>query len=741
MESKVISSKQYTIVELILNNQLGSAFGELTEIAYASRQGELITSLENLEQTYQSVLKYSFGYAKDPERNKIFASLKRNLIELTDDIAEHLKESSDEWLLLLQRNGNKLFGCNEQEMGSIVDRMAIEKEFDALLDETNTKTEKSDQSPCDYNSSLADIFDVLWLTNNYGAGEKEMAIRLFNSKNIPWHDKALIVSAIILSGLRHFDHTKVELLFHIYNLSENQIYQRALTGLFLILLTYESRINLYPEIENRIKSIEDSDLFARRFEQVILQYIRAQETEKVTAKVQNEIIPEVMKLRPEIEEKLRLDEIINKENQEDKNPDWEKFFGDTPNVYKKLEEFSNMQMDGSDVLMGAFSMLKRFGFFEKFTNWFLPFYKNHPEITKSIKGVASENYDWNTFFEGIEQAPVMCNSDKYSFAFNLGFMPDMQKSMMLDLFNSELQQMKEVAEVENKHNSTAVDKMVFAQYLQDLYRFYKLHPKRDSFKDIFRLDLSVEKSKFLSQIFTEKHYRNIAEFYFQKDYFQKAIDLFGLIPPENQSFEVLEKTGFCYQKLNQFYQAIELYKRAEILDTKRIWLHRKLGYCYRSLGEFDKAIEHYKKVEYAEPDNLEVQAFLGQLYIDKEDYEIALKFYFKVEYLKPDLIKVQRPIAWCNFRLNKTEQALHYFKKVTDTEGKRADYLNLGHCYWVTGNLSEAMESYRMAIKLSGNNIQWFKTALLKDAIYLKGYGIDELDVTLMADYLTFRPE
>jgi hypothetical protein len=156
-----------------------------------------------------------------------------------------------------------------------------------------------------------------------------------------------------------------------------------------------------------------------------------------------------MKLKPDIEEKLKLDELLSKDEFEDKNPDWENFFSDSPDVYKKLEEFSSMQMDGSDVFMGAFSMLKRFGFFEQLSNWFLPFYQEHPEIQKATSGV-DDKFDWKGFFEGIEKAPVMCNSDKYSFCFNIGFMPDMQKSMMLDLFSMELKQMSELSEDEKK---------------------------------------------------------------------------------------------------------------------------------------------------------------------------------------------------------------------------------------------------------------------------------------------------
>lgn len=736
MELKSIIEKQNEIISLILRNNLGLAFKALSELAYTSRQGEYISEMDNLNQTYKNLLKYSFGKVKDPERDKILSNLKRRMIELTDDISAGITEAGNEWLLSIKKSEGQFFHLSEHEKSALIDEMADEIEFSSLLKQVEEVKNSSRDGHIKYTDTLLKVFNVLWLTNNYSEGEKLIASRLLEAANIPWYDKSIIISAVTLSALRHFDHVKIELLLNAYNRSENQVLQRALVGIVIVLFVYQDRLKLYTEIENRLKAIEDPEKLSRRVEQIILQYIRAQETEKVTEKIQKEIIPEVMKLRPEIEEKLRLDELLNKESLEDKNPDWEQFFNDTPDIYKKLEEFSTMQMDGSDVFMGAFSMLKRFGFFEGISNWFLPFYKDHPEIQKSVSGV-SETFNWNSFFESIEEAPVMCNSDKYSFAFNLGFMPDMQKTMMLEFFNAELNQMKEVTKEDNKNNSTAVDKTIFAQYMQDLYRFFKLHPQRNNFYDIFRLKLNVHSSYFLSQVLNGKKLRQIGEFYFQKNYYQQALNIFSYLYKENQSFELLEKIGFCYQKLNQFPIAIDFYRKAEILETNRIWLQKKLGYCYHKTMQFDKAVEYYKRVESAEPDNLEVQAFLGQLYIDMEDYETALKYYFKVEYLKPDLIKVQRPIAWCSFLLLKTDQALRYFKKVVESDGKRTDYLNLGHCYWALGKLTEAIDSYRIALNLSGRDIKWFINSMTKDEIYLKSYGIENLDVILMADYIT----
>jgi tetratricopeptide (TPR) repeat protein len=735
MEIKIAEKKQKRVLDATLNNKILDSIKEISELVYTTRDGKYISELENLEQTYRNILKYSFGYATDPEREKIFKSLKRKIIELNDDVVANIVESGNNWYAIQKKSDIVSLKLGEQEKSELIDEMSVEREFSSFLKEVESIDDSNLEGQTKYNNTLEQVFHILWLTNRYSEGEKVLAKKTIEANHIPVYDKCLIVSAITLSNLRHFDHTKAEILFDIYSSGEVVVKHRALVGLAFTILQYENRLSLYPELMNRLKSYEDPKELGNQLEQIILQIIRAQETEKVTQKIQEEIIPEVMKLRPDIEEKLKLDELLDKDNMEDKNPDWQEFFSDTPDVYKKLEEFSMMQMDGSDVFMGAFSMLKRFGFFEKLTNWFLPFYKEHPEIQKSIKGV-EDNFDWDGFFEGIEQAPVMCNSDKYSFSFNIGFMPDMQKSMMLDMFSAELQQMKEVTMEESKHNSKAQDKIYFTQYIQDLYRFFKLHPQKSSFQDVFKQDLDIANSEVFSLVLSEENIRNVGEFYFQNDYFEKAKQIFFKLLKKERKFELIEKIGFCFQKIGNFEEAINYYKQAEIIETNRTWLHKKLGYCYRSIGEFDKAIEYYTKVEYLEPENLEVQILLGQLNIDKEEYDTALKYYFKVEYLKPDLVKVQRPIAWCSFLLNKTEQAIRYFKKVIDTEGQRSDFLNLGHCLWVKGDIQDAIGNYREAVKRSGGDTGWFSKAISSDTLYLKKFGIDALDISLMADYV-----
>ena len=71
-----------------------------------------------------------------------------------------------------------------------------------------------------------------------------------------------------------------------------------------------------------------------------------------------------------------------------------------------------MQMDGTDIFMGTFSMLKKFDFFNVLKNWFLPFYASNKELQEELSKEPAE-FDKGTFTESLEAAPFICNSDKY----------------------------------------------------------------------------------------------------------------------------------------------------------------------------------------------------------------------------------------------------------------------------------------------------------------------------------------
>jgi tetratricopeptide (TPR) repeat protein len=625
----------------------------------------------------------------------------------------------------------------KSESDEMIEKLEFEREVQQILGIRSSKKPSANHESASYDRSLGNIFELIWLTDKFGEAEIELINKIRTTKSIPWHDKSILVSALTLSLIRHFDSNKIMLLIDFYEDGENQVWQRALVGWITGLYAFDSRLKYYPEIIDRLKSMQGDQMLIENVEMVVIQFIKAKETEKITKKIREEILPEVLKMKSKLEEKLDLENITSLTSFEEKNPEWENFFKDSPDVYQKFEEFSSMQLDGADVFLSAFAMLKQFDFFEKISNWFLPFYKENELIKKSLENIR-ENLDVNLFAEGLEKTSFMCNSDKYSFCLNVKHLPSPQKSMMTELFNMELKAMNEMKEDDELINKSASNKAVITQYFQDLYRFFKLHPWKNDFDDIFNLNLEMYNAEFF-QILVEENriFRNIGEFFFEKNYFREALDIFlNCQVQEENNHELFEKTAFCYQQTGDFHKALEFYHKAEYLEKNKMWLYNKIALCYRKVKNYHKAVEYYLEAEKLKSDDLQVQALIGHTYMELEDYETALKYYFKVEYHDSENHKIQRPIAWCYFILGKLEKARKYLRKTISKESNKNDLMNLGHIEWSLGNKKDAIESYRQSIKKSKHDYEWFTRVFEEDKKYLLKNGIHPFDTILMLDYL-----
>ena len=60
----------------------------------------------------------------------------------------------------------------------------------------------------------------------------------------------------------------------------------------------------------------------------------------------------------------------------------------------------------------------------------------------------------------------------------------------------------------------------------------------------------------------------------------------------------------------------------------------------------------------------------------------------------------------------------------------------MGHCYWASGNVEKALDTYREAVRHSGRDERWFRETFLKDEKHLKSKGFSDLDMSLMIDYV-----
>lgn len=729
MTFKELNTRYQRVFEYISKSRIKDALDALGYLCNHCRNLDYRLQLDNHSDTYLNMLKYAFEFSDDPQKEKVYSRLVRDIISLADDVKEDIIRSNNllSYYRLYPYPENRLESAITS-VDSLIDQLLLQSKEEGSIGEVYSGSQ--------YQEHVKEMFTIVWQADKLKDVEIEILKKISETRALAWYDKCILVSALTISLIRHFDSAKVDILFRFYESGEKQVWQRALVGLIIGLTFHDNRISYFPEILQRLKALQGSKQAGRNVETIIQQFTKARETEKITRKIQQEILPEMIRIKSKLEEKLDLENLLSTMNPEDKNPEWATFFKDSPDVYGKLEEFTNLQMEGADVFLGAFAMLKHFEFFSEFRNWFMPFYKENEHIAESFKGV-NEGVNLQQLGEGIEKSNFLCNSDKYSFCLNIKHMPAFQKTTVMELFNMELKAMNEMAVEDEMINTDSSTKVIITQYFHDLYRFYKLHPSRTEFDDIFKMPVPIYEAQFFKYWIDDSSVmRNIGEFFFEKNYFRDALGIFSKIVQSSHNHELYEKIGYCFQQLGDFDKALEYYHKAELLDKNKLWLINHIAWCYKKKGEFELAIGYYIEAEKLEPENLQVQAYLGHIYMETGEYGKALRYYFKVEYLQPDNMKVYRPISWCSFMLGKFDNSAKYLEKTLEHGATRNDYMNLGHIYWCKNNRQKAIQNYRSCLRISGSDMDWFSKVFLDDSKYLELHGIRAIDIPLMIDYI-----
>ncbi len=705
-----------------------------------SSLGDLRDEYDNIVMTYRNMLSYTIEGINDPERNKIYLKLIQSILGLADrlrqDILSHYSGWHTYWVMQQTLKEQKLTG---KTLVETVDDLMFKSELDEWLKLSNEiNPDPESELSLKHKELIRKIFNHLWLTDYYGDAEDSLVRIIMSSGKFRWFESSLFVSAITLSALRTFQAEKLFCLIGFYEAGLDQVMERALSGLILNLHYFNSRIPLYPEIISKITEMSKESRFREHCRIIILQTIRSRETENLSKKLNDEILPKVAKLRPRIEEKLDLDNILPKDKYEEKNPDWSDMFSDSEEIFKTMEELTNLQMEGADVYMSAFANLKHFDFFKDFYNWFVPFYPDH-EVINEIFHDEILGPGTNELAEALYKTPFICNSDKYSLLLNLKYLPSSQKTMMLKVFRMELDGLQQLEGEEAAADPYRGFRTNVTQYLQDIYRFFKLSPYRKEFEDLFLGKLDIYNSEvFRITCNAHEAEAGLADYFFSKNYYSDALDLFIRMAKEKpDDSQLYEKIAFCFQQEENYEEALRYYQRAELIDRK-IWTLKKIGLCLRRLDRKEEALDYYLQAGLMDPEDMHTAIMTGHCYLDLRDYENALKYYFRVEYTDPGNLKILRPIAFCYFALGRFSDSEKYYERLSSGKLNAHDYINRGHLSLCRGKKKEAIDFYRLGINSGEISLEEFMTTFEEDQPLLLSLGVNREDLPILLDYLLF---
>jgi tetratricopeptide (TPR) repeat protein len=740
MDANKVIQQHKRLCRLVSEKKIKQSLDILEDMISISSLGDLRDEYNNIVMTYRNMLSYTIEGINDPERNKIYLKLIQSILGLSDhvrqDILSHYSGWHTYWVKQQTEKEQKLTGKTIVET---VDDLMFKSELDEWLklsNEINPNPES--EITMKHKQLIKNIFNHLWLTDYYGEAENSLVSIIMNSGKFRWHEASIFVSAITLSALRTWQTEKLHHLMDIYEANQEHVMGRSLSGLILNLHYYNGRILLYPEISERINKLSKDRGFREHCRIIVLQTIRSRETENLSKKLHDEILPKVAKLKPRIEEKLDLDNILSKDKNEEKNPDWSEMFSDSEEIFKTMEELTKLQMEGADVYMSAFANLKHFDFFKDFQNWFVPFFPDHEVVNEIFKDEVL-GPGTNELAEALYKTPYICNSDKYSLLLNLKYLPSSQKTMMLKVFRMELEGLQQLDDDEAVTDPYKNFRISVTQYLQDIYRFFKLSPYRKEFEDLFTGKLDIYNSEFFRMTCNASESEaGLADYFFSKNYYEDALALFiRQVNEKPADSQLYEKIGYCYQQGGEYEEALRFYRRAELIDRKA-WTLKKIGLCLRRLGKHEEALEYYLQAGLKEPENVHTTIMTAHCYLDLKNYEAALKYYFRVEYNEPGNLKILRPIAFCYFALGRFDDSEKYYERLSSEKLNAHDYINKGHLALCRGKKKEAIDFYRLSINSGEISKEEFMVIFTEDQSLLISLGANPDDLPILLDYLLF---
>ncbi len=663
-----------------------------------------IQRCEELETLCRQMLKYSLGDYEDPERGKIVAQLHMGVCELVDDIVEAIELQN----MHLVRPDVQFMGLKSELLYT-----------SQVFDEERAKEH-------------IEVFRNVWLKGRLTVDERRELITFIENGEIELTMRVMVVSALMLKGLRMYDKSVLMIYIALWDTVEAQIKARVIVGMLMILSVYASRVERDVELKDKIERLFADEKFSVNADKAYKYIINTFGTDKVTKKITTEIYPEIFKSGAKLHQMLK-EEGGDAMNDDEFNPKWEKALMDDEGVSAKLREFGDMQMQGADVYMSTFSSMKGYAFFNELAHWFMPFDVKQGDVARMMADMP----DVLRFFA---ESTHICNSDKYSFFYSIAQIPAANFKSMMTGMGADAEAVREDLDSESwKNNPEKLYAVEVRNYVLDLFRFYRLYSRRKEFVNPFDFIDKFESDGWLFGLMGLDLKKSVCKYLFEVEKFAEARCFFEYLDAQ-QVWDAYfyQQMGYCYQQLGEWNDAVGCYEKADLLESNDVWTLKRKALCYRRLERWNEAIECYEAILKLKEEDVATMLNLANMYVSIDDFEKARMLLYKVDYLRPNNYKAMSGLAWCLFVGGDYEKAMTYYDKLSQHKDFSAeDALNGGHTFWALGAKDIAREYYRKAKVLIDNDVK-FAEKMIEDAEYLKRLGLSDEDIVILINQILF---
>ena len=686
------------VADALRQGNCGQAISKMENFLSAWPERNTDALLAQIKGDYLLMVDYWRRGASDPERPAIYQRLLQRMYVLWSNVQHYHSMRNQPFLSSLYTRVRKeqrewTLASIRSEMENFVSSVAL-----LQLEPEHERQQKSEALYRDHQQQMSRLFEYVLTSRQWTDHVGSAFADMLTSPTVDTIDQQLLVSAITLSGLMHFDMSKLRTLVEVFRLSQDEaVRQRALVGWLLAM--NDDFAAVYPEQHELVAELLEDDAVCQQVTELQIQFVYCMNEQRDTDTIRHEIMPDLMENNSFRVTSKGIEEVDDDPLEDVLHPDA------ADERMEKLERsfrrMADMQKQGSDIYFGGFSQMKRFPFFYDMSNWLVPFYRQHPDIAQQAKSMEGVK-----LIERMLDKGPFCSSDKYSlvlvFQQVLNRMPDNLRQM---LKQGEATMAGEMPDDEELHSPAFIRRL----YLMDLYRFFRLFPHRSELPILFADKFALPEpalffgSDILCDTPLDRYKPDVVRMLLKHGY---------------NAGEVL-RTFTDDMKNAQYFVWLQDYDRA--LELEPYHVHALLGRAREKYEEgfYDEALADYEKLLEKRPDNKGILLKKAACLLELNDNEGALKILFKLNYEQPEDESTNRVLAWALLCDNRLEQADRLYRKLMEADRPdKNDVWNAGYCLWLQGHIDEA------AIKLRG--------CRYLEELWLEQHGIGKVEIQMM---------
>lgn len=692
-------------------------------------------SLAEVQNDYELMKHYMLMGLNDPQRDKLYNQLLERLYTWLRDRRVDCIVAASPVLAMERRLMHGVEPTADETRGKLetyVTDMAM-----LSLEPEDNRHEQEVRIRRAHYAYLDTLFMAIVTSHQWSHDTARQFADVVLAPSIDYGDALLLATAMTMATLLEPDAEKTWALMYIYRRATSEpLCQRALVGWVFALANGNYGIGSLPG-RMATELLADPDVRDILLE-MQMQVVYCQNTERDNDEIQRDVIPTLLKNQdPRMArfgigfiDETPMDEVLHPD-EADKRME---------KIEQSLQRMADMRKKGVDIYFGGFAQMKRFAFFRKMSNWFVPFNQDHPDLPPlpvELQGSA--------FLDKLFGNGPFCESDKYSFVIGLSSVFARLPAPVRDMLahgGAEISVLG--ADGEAGQGPGYVRRM----YLQDLYRFFKISDNRSLFSNPFGCNTPslFFATPLLLGLLRDK-VGALARFLLKHKRFAQLKTLCDVLQ-ENPVVEIgtdgavdvmLAKADLAmYEK--DFKRAARLLARLRQYVPDDAKVLRSYAMTMFRVGHYKEASDAYRQLGATFPKNLgyALGHAIALTYCGRAAQ--AVEMLYKLDYEHAGDGSVRRALAWALLCDGRAEQAMKmYDALVAASDATPDDWLNAGYAAWLGGDRGKACHLFARYVELADPEHKQVTGSLLlgkfkADAKLLWHYGVGETEMKIMAD-------